>query len=167
MYCSSCGAETVQGLNYCNRCGANLNPSTGLVQQAPAQPVKLTGPSVALGLTVVLGFAAIFSALISLAERGVNPVAITWIAIISLATIFGIAALFIRLWSKLLISSSKSVEPQPQQRPAQLQRPQPAPQLQAPETGPVARAPIASVTDHTTRTFEPIYRDRAEREKGT
>lgn len=166
MYCSSCGAESVPGLNYCNRCGANLNPSTGLIEQAPAHPVKLTGPSIALGLMVVLSLTAIFSAIISLAEKGVHPAAITWIAIVSLMTIFGIAGLFIRLWSKVLIPSSKLVAPQPQQRPAQLKRQQSAPQLQAPETGPVARAPIASVTDHTTRTFEPAYRDRAEREKG-
>ena len=165
MYCSSCGAEAVQGLNYCNRCGANLNPSTGLIQQAPAHPVKLTGPSVALGLTMVISLGIIFSCLISLAEKGMHPAAITWIAIISLITVFGITALFIRLWSKLLVPSARLVELQ-QQRPPQLQRPQPAPQLQAPETGPVARAPIASVTDHTTRTFEPAYRERAEREKG-
>jgi hypothetical protein len=60
MYCSSCGIEVTQELNYCNRCGANLSPATNLVPQLPAPPVKLTGPTIAIGATVVLSLVVIF-----------------------------------------------------------------------------------------------------------
>jgi hypothetical protein len=160
MYCSSCGIEVTQELNYCNRCGANLNPPANLVPQMPPPPPKLTGPTIALGLTVVLSLAAIFGGIDNLALRGVHPTAIAWIAIISLGMVFGVAALFIRLWTNLLTNAAAHT----QQPPAQLKKPQPAAQLPAPQTGPM-NVPLSSVTDHTTRTFEPAYRERAEREK--
>lgn len=160
MYCSSCGIEVTQELNYCNRCGANLNPQTNLVQQMPAPPVKLTGPTIALGAMVVLSLAAIFGGAENLALRGVHPAALAWMVIISLAMVFGIAALVIRLLTSLLSNSKAQTE----QRPAQLKQPQANAQLPAPQTGPM-NVPISSVTDHTTRTFDPVYRERAKREQ--
>ena len=164
MYCSSCGIEVTQELNYCNRCGANLTPAVNLVPQMPQPPAKLTGPTVAFGLTVVLSIAAIFAGADNLALRGVHPTALVWIIIVSLATVFGIAALFIQLWARLLLARS-SVETT-HERPAQLRRPQANAQLPAPQTGPM-QVPISSVTDHTTRTFEPAHRERINRERGS
>lgn len=156
MYCSSCGIEVTQELNYCNRCGANLNTATSLVPQMPARPVRLTGPTIALGLTVVMSLATIFGGINTLTLRGLHPTAIAWIAIISFATVFGVAGLVIRLWTSLLANSSNRIEAQ---RPPQLKRPQPNAQLHAPQTGPM-QPPISSVTDHTTRTFDPAYKER-------
>jgi hypothetical protein len=155
MYCSSCGIEVTQELNYCNRCGANLNSAASLVPQLPSPPLKLTGPTIALGATIVMSLVAIFTGIDNLAMKGLSPKAIAAIAIVSLGVIFGIAALFINLWMKLLASSSAA----PEQRPAQLKKPQPNAQIPAPNTGPM-NAPISSVTDHTTRTFEPVYREQ-------
>lgn len=157
MYCSSCGMEVAKELNYCNRCGANLNPPVSQAPQIYTQLPNLTGPTIALGLTVVLSLAAIFKGAIHLAERNVHPTALAWMIILSLAMVFGVVALMVNFWSSLVKNSSGRNEEQPQ---SQLKRPQPNPQLQSPETGPM-NAPISSVTDHTTRTFEPAYRERA------
>lgn len=156
MYCSSCGIEVTKELNYCNRCGANLNPPVNQAPQIYTKPPKLTGPTIALGMTVVFSVAAIFNGAINLAQRNVHPTAITWMVIIGLATVFGVVALMVNFWATLAKNSSGIREEQP---PSQLKRPQPNPQLQAAETGPM-NAPVSSVTDHTTRTFEPAYRKR-------
>jgi hypothetical protein len=162
MYCSSCGIEVTQELNYCNRCGANLYPAS-LAPQVVAPPVKLTGPTIALAVMVVCSLAAIFNSADRLALRGVHPAAIAWMVIIGLMTLFGITGLVIRLLANLLKNSSTAAAAVPQyQRPAQLRQPQPNPQLQAPQTGPM-QAPNSSVTDHTTRTFDPVYRERSQK----
>jgi hypothetical protein len=96
-----------------------------------------------------------------LALRGVHPAAIAWMVIIALTTVFGITGLVIRLWTSLLTNSSARTG---DHRPIQPRKPQTAPQLQSTQTGPM-NTPVSSVTDHTTRTFEPAYRERAERRK--
>ena len=158
MYCSSCGTEVTQELNYCNRCGANLNPPANMVTQISGPPVKLTGPTIALGAMVVIGLGVILGSVDNLAMRGVHPTALAWIAIVSIAMVFGVAALFIRLWANLATNSSARAE---QPSPAQLKQRANA-QLPAAQTGPV-NAPVASVTDHTTRTLEPAYRESSKR----
>lgn len=160
MYCSSCGAEVTQELNYCNRCGAYLNPPLNLVPQMPPAPVRLTGPSIALAMMVVFSLAAIFSSARDMVLRGVHPAALTFIVIVSLAVVFGVAGLFIRLWSSVL-TNRLTQNPQP---PSQLKRAQANPPLPAAQTGRM-NEPVSSVTDHTTRTFEPAYRERFEKGK--
>jgi hypothetical protein len=156
MYCSSCGIEVTQELNYCNRCGASLNQQTNLVPQIVAPPVRVTGPFIAIGATVVFSLAAIFSSADTLAVRGVNAAAIAWMVIVGLATVFGITGLLIRLLSSLLLNQSRLAG---QLRPAQLKQQPLAPPLPAAQTGPM-QAPVSSVTDHTTRTFDPVHRQR-------
>lgn len=148
MYCPSCGTEVTMSLNYCNRCGANLSPSANLPEQI-ARPVSLTGPTVAVALMVVIGLGIVFAGAVELSTRGIHPAVLTWIVLGSLGMIMGIAALLIRQWSNL----------------AGLAKTQPAPRKQAKESTlppapsqlpPMRTEPAASVTEHTTRTFEPV-----------
>jgi hypothetical protein len=159
MYCSSCGIEVTQELNYCNRCGANLSPQTSLVTQVVAPPVRLTAPIIALGAMVVLSLAAIFGGAESMALKGVSAAAIAWMVIISVTMVFGVTSLLIKLLASLHLNQSRLVG---QPHAAQLKQPQPNAQLPAAQTGSM-QAPISSVTDHTTRTFEPALRERARR----
>lgn len=152
MYCQSCGAEAAQGLKYCNRCGANLNSQSELMVQM-VRPVGLTGPALVLGLTMVSSLIVIFMGITKLARTGVNPLSLTWIAIFSLAATFGIAALLIKLWSRLLSlppSTNQLARPNP---PTIAHEHRPPAQILA------RREPISSVTEHTTRTFEPLYKE--------
>jgi hypothetical protein len=160
MYCPSCGIEMTQELNYCNRCGANLSQPANLIPQSPARPVRLTGPTIALCIMVVLSLVAIFGGVENLAMKGVTPIALAFIAITSLLMVFGVSALVIQVWLRLLTASSSNHA----EHPAQLKRAQQNAQLPAPQTGPM-NVPVASVTDHTTRTFEPAYKERFERGK--
>ena len=158
MYCQSCGTEVTKELNYCNRCGANLNLTTTLPEQ-PLRPVNLTGPTIAIALMVIIGLGIIFASIAELARSGVHPAALTWMVIGGLGMITGVAALVVRQWSHLAGAV------RPKERPI-FPRKKSAEKESAPvQLPPMRSEPAHSVTDHTTRTFEPLYREPVERGK--
>ena len=154
MYCPSCGAELTQELSYCNRCGANLKP---ISNQSGLPPTRLVGAawaiSIALALVTLGGFGMIFSLVMALVTRGINlsPSGMFWIAF-SLLVILAIDWLLVRQLSRVLDMSKLSGEAIEPKKPKLSEKP--LEQISAP------REPASSVTDHTTRTFEPIYRER-------
>lgn len=158
MYCPSCGSEITVELKYCNRCGANLTTTALQTTTVVSQPVKLTVPSIVLGVTVVSGMGIIFGGATRFAEVGVHPAAIAWIVLFSTATLFGCTALMIRFWTKLLSMQREMLvaQPQTQPRPASIGSPN-VQQL------PPRLEPVPSVTENTTRTFEPLYREPSDR----
>jgi hypothetical protein len=159
MYCPSCGYEIAVELKYCNRCGANLSvPTSSFSSMIPAAPVKLTGPTIVLGLTITGGLGIIFGGATRFAEIGLHPVAIAWIVLFSMATLFGTTALLIRFWTKMLTLQRDTVANQPI-RQSFVERPQ-AQQLTPPRL-----EGVASVTENTTRTFTPVYREPSDRGK--
>src|SRR5215208_2523617 len=114
-YCPSCGNEITVELKYCNRCGANLtlpamSPPTVLA------PVRMTMPSIVLGLMILGGLGIIFGSATDLARSGIHPAAIVWMVLFSAAALFGCTALVIRFFTKML-TMQREVPP------AQLPRP--------------------------------------------
>jgi len=154
MYCPSCGSEISVELKYCNRCGANLSGIPTSYPLPVVKPVKLTLPAIVLGLTVTGGIGIILSAATELAQRQLHPAALTWMVIFSMATLFGCTALILRFWLKVLSLNRESYELQNQhQARPPMQIPPPRQQF------PPRLEPIPSVTEHTTRTFSPAYRE--------
>ena len=158
MYCPTCGNEISVELKYCNRCGANLT----LPMMAPPvamAPVKITFPSIVLGLTILGGLGVIFGSATEFARLGVHPFAIVWIVLFSSAALFGCTSLMIRFFTKML-SMQQGVFPGQPSRPAtftnndrQTSHHLPPPRME----------PVPSVTENTTRTFSPIYREPVDR----
>ena len=154
MYCPSCGSEISVELKYCNRCGANLSGIPTSYPVPVVKPVRLTLPAIVLGLTVTGGIGIILSAATELAQRQLHPAALTWMVIFSMATLFGCTALILRFWLKVLSLNRESYELQNQhQARPPMQIPPPRQQF------PPRLEPIPSVTEHTTRTFSPAYRE--------
>ncbi len=151
MYCPSCGNEISVELKYCNRCGANLS-SMPAVYSEPAKPVRLGFPAIVMGLTTVIGLGIILEAARDLAQVHVHPAAITWMVIFSMATLFGCTAMMIRFWLKIYSMSRETHQPQFQPRP-------PVQIPPARQQFPPRMEPVPSVTEHTTRTFSPAYRE--------
>jgi hypothetical protein len=147
MYCPSCGTEVTKELNYCNRCGANLNPSLKLPEQ-PVRTVSLTGPTIAIALMVVIGLGITFASVAELARQDIHPAALTWMVIGGLAMIVGVAAMLMRQWTHLA-GVVKQKEPRATRKKSTGSEPTPA------QLPPLRSEPISSVTDHTTRTFDP------------
>jgi hypothetical protein len=95
-----------------------------------------------------------------LLRKGIAEPAVVLLAIFGLAGLFGTSAMIIRLWSKMA-----GLSPQQPQRPAQPNR---QPFISEPTRAaqlPPRPANFGSVTEHTTRTFEPILQDSVEKKK--
>ena len=155
MYCPSCGSELTSELSYCNRCGVNLKPSN-----QSGQPVKLVGATWAISMAVVLvtlgGFGMMFGLVMALITNGINLSGGGMAMIVfCLLIILAVASLLVRQLSRVLdlaqLSSSAAQSKQPHQP---MLSEKPVQQIGAP------REPVTSVTEHTTRMFEPILKDR-------
>ena len=158
MYCPSCGSEITVELKYCNRCGANLSlPTANTTTMMAAPRVRLGIPSIVLGLSITGGLGIVIAGALEFARIGLHPAAIVWIVLVSMATLFGCTSMMIRFWTKL-ITLQRDVVSEPVRR-SFVERP-PAQQL------PHRLEGVASVTENTTRTFSPIYREPSDRGTG-
>jgi hypothetical protein len=157
MYCPTCGAECQPGLNFCNRCGAAVNVALNtrpeLVPIDIRSPVRVLGTTICL--TTLIGLTILFIGLAGLASWSVNRDTITAIGVIGLLCLFGVELSLIRLMSRLLVAAPEkrkfSLPFTKQSATKELYAP---PQYQP--TLPEGRP---SVTEHTTRTFSPVYRE--------
>ena len=151
MYCPSCGTELTQGLVYCNRCGANLKPANSV----SVPPAKLVGAawaiSAAIALVTLGGFGMIFSVVMALIVRGMglSGGGMT-LVVFTLAMILAIDWLLVRQLSRVLELPRLPGEVTPAMKAGGKD----SPQIGAP------LEPVSSVTDHTTRTLEPVPRKR-------
>jgi hypothetical protein len=122
-------------------------------------PVKLTVPSIVLGLTVLGGLGVIFGAATEFARQGLHPAAIVWMVLFSAATLFGCTGLMIRFFTNMMTMSQRISAGQPSRQPTfttndrQTAHHLPPPRME----------PMPSVTENTTRTFSPVYREPADR----
>jgi hypothetical protein len=159
MFCPTCGAESI-GLNYCNRCGANLTaPAASPIVQFV--PVSVTKPILIIGILIALitlgGFGGIVSGTIQMVERGAGGVSPA-LPIFGLPCILVIDILLIRQLSKLI---SAALSPNRVPPPEALAAIQGDPRYLPPTT--TARLEgAASVTENTTRFLEEPYRPPVE-----
>ncbi len=108
MFCPHCGAEATSELNYCKRCGGNINP--------PAQesrPAISAGVALAIGATtfliVICGLIGMLAALIEMARGRDFLGAIVAIAIAGGFTILGSVFMLMRLWQRVLGDNSRAI----------------------------------------------------------
>lgn len=153
MYCSTCGVEATLDVSYCKRCGNSLTSTTTAIQTAP---VKLSGPSWAMAVAIVAMVGIIFESVVKLAGRGVSAVALTWIVIAGLGAVVGLVALIFRQLSRLVAANQLRGPQAAQFRPPITSELNYTPQGALPQ-------PAASVTENTTRFFEPAYKEPVER----
>jgi hypothetical protein len=113
-------------------------------------------PSIVLGLTIVAGLGIIIAGAGELARQGVPPVALVWMMLFAVATLFGCTGLLIRFLTKLLTLQRIGYATKTQPQPSLISRPQ-MQQL------PPRYEPVPSVTENTTRTFSPAYKEAADR----
>jgi hypothetical protein len=171
MYCSYCGAAATYGLRYCKGCGESLINTNPLAEVAPppAAPARLTGAAwaIALATTAITlgGLGIVFSQVTDIVTpqpwaTGMPrhpgefiPVAVPMI-VFGTTAVFLIVFMLIRLFIRLMNLPSEPSRSEkrkqhaiPQYRPSAVNVP---PQIQAP---PIS---MPSVTEHTTRNFDPI-----------
>lgn len=162
MYCQSCGTETQPGLNYCNRCGAQVtSPATPQSGHVVFVPTDVTGPvrwlAATICVTMILGFIILFTAVAHLAGRGIHTDPLIVISGLGLIGIFVVELSLIRMMSRLIFEGREQQAQLAAARKSNANELRPAAaQLLAQPA--VATGPMHSVTDHTTRTLEHAYR---------
>ena len=149
MFCSSCGTEST-GLNYCNRCGANLGGSLATTNDLP--PINVTKPILILSTVATLltlgGFFMILESAMVLARMG-PPDVPGMIVVCGMATVLTLDILLIRQISKLINAALSPERRAKENRTAQSQK-----TFQLPQPTTARLAPGASVTENTTRFFD-------------
>jgi len=156
MYCSSCGAESTLELNYCNRCGANM--SQVIAPQQQIVPMSLTKPVVAIGLTTLIltlgGFAVLGIAAFNLGQVFRTPDPLIAMMIFGMITIAISDIMLLRLLSRIVRTAleGRPVAHLPKAAAREVPK-QLSPRLE----------PVPSVTENTTRTFTPLFRESSDR----
>jgi Na+-transporting methylmalonyl-CoA/oxaloacetate decarboxylase gamma subunit len=162
MYCQACAAEIQPGLNYCNRCGAVVNASLTTRPETTIALVDLKSPVRTLGaavtLTTLIGITIIFIALDGMSGRALPPELLGMMGAAGFFLILVIDVMLIRILSRLVqLPVAPALQTQlkrPETR--ELHTPPAQTYMPASATDPL---PVASVTDHTTRTFHPVYKE--------
>lgn len=151
MYCPSCGIESTPGLSYCNRCGANLSiiKDQGKNKQTESPINSLMDSTfwvTVFGLAVIVGGVAAMKAL------ELREVFIIAYMILSTMAFLGIYGMHVWQFIRLTSGARKS-------RAATEVKGSDTKEL-SPAQRRVLSEPMQSVTEHTTRTFEPINSKR-------
>ena len=152
MYCSSCGVAVTPGLSYCNYCGEKLSgaKSDSIIKSPEVRPETLIGAMVfafVFGLGAITVLMGVMKAVIHL-ELG-QILAFTLLSFLIMLSLEGV---FIRLLFRRKHGAAEVAE-------TVLLKGQATSELDA-APGRVLPEPMPSVTEHTTRAFDPIYSER-------
>jgi len=152
MYCSSCGVAVAQGLSYCNYCGAKLNGVKGetRIKSSEVKPETLVA---AMVLVFVFGLGAITMLMgMMKAVLGLNVGQILAFTLLSFLIMLLIEGVCIRLLFRRKRGTEEAGD-------TVLLKGQATKELDAAQAR-VLPEPVPSVTEHTTRAFEPIYSEQ-------
>jgi hypothetical protein len=161
MYCPNCGAESTFGLNYCKHCGGGLAEVAPPNAAPPSRNIAAALILAAATVAIVLGgLGIVFTEALSVI--GPQPLGFSApvhdaVAVAAMMVLFGSAAIvfstlmLVKLFSRVMGFGPPSYK---QDRPAKtFQPPQRVRQIPAPPMS------MQSVTEHTTRNFDPsLYR---------
>jgi hypothetical protein len=152
MYCSSCGVAVAPGLSYCNFCGEKLSGAKrdSVIKSPEVRPETLIAAMVftfVLGLGAITVLMGVLKAVIHL-ETGL----ILFFALLCFLIMLLLEGVIVRLLFRRRRDAEEADGTAPLK--GQTTRELDAAQARAlPE-------PMPSVTEHTTRAFDPIYSDR-------
>jgi hypothetical protein len=149
MRCESCGAESTQESNFCKQCGAQLG-STEALSASAITVGRLSGLFWAIAVFALVSFTTLFGVTIPLTIFGANSRIITIMLVFGCGGIAAVAGLMIHQLSRLIgtvqnADRALKAGSKPGVRPR--------PRIEGPPK------PISSVTEHTTRNFDQIYRE--------
>ena len=155
MYCSSCGAAVVPGLSYCNLCGTRLSGGKADVdaRRAEALPESLIWAIVSVfvvGMGTTIGLMAMLKQLLDLGQ-GI----IIAFGLLGFALMIAVESVFIYLLLGRRRTGAKEAGA------GELPAGRATKELDAAREARAALPePVPSVTEQTTRTFEPAYSER-------
>lgn len=152
MYCSTCGVAVAESLSYCNQCGARIvAPDTEKLDSSrdvkPGLLVSAMAGTFLLGMFAITALLGVMKAILQL-----QPGQILAFAALS----FFIMIFLEGVYLFLLFRRSRGAE----ERVTTESRAQHTTKELCARQAYVLQEPSSSVTDHTTRAFDPIYVNR-------
>ena len=151
MYCSACGLGVAQDLSYCKHCGAKLSgsKSDNVTKSSEVNPALLVSAMVGLFIFGLLASAVLIRVLKEVV--GFDHNIILAVTVFSLMLLLGVEGVLIRL----LFKGQKGAKEAGDTEWPKEQKTKELGEAQAR----VLPEPVPSVTEHTTRSFEPIYNE--------
>lgn len=151
MYCSTCGVAVAQGLSYCNYCGAKVNTKEGksVGKSTEVNPQFLLSAMIGLfifGLVAITVLMGVMKTVLGLPVERVLAFALLP---------FMVMLLLEGLCLRLLMRRNRPAEEKGDRA---ILNERTTRELDAASEQFLAEA-VPSVTDHTTRTLEPVYRE--------
>jgi hypothetical protein len=154
MYCSSCAAAVTPGLSYCNRCGAELIPKKSSASSKGAQLIEslvwaIVGVSVG-GLALLIGMMAVMKHELNFENQMILLVLLlSFLPLLAAETVFIWLLLRSKGWINEREKATTDLTEFKKAATKELDKPQER----------LLTEPAGSVTDQTTRTLEPVYRN--------
>ena len=152
MYCSTCGVAVAQGLSYCNYCGAKLGGASGVDVGRPSEikPELLVSAMVGLFILGLVAIAVLVGVMKAVA--GFDLPFLLFALMLSFVLMFVVEGVLIGLLLKgrRAVRGADAAGRPKEQTTSELGEAQ---ARTLPE-------PVPSVTEHTTRTLEPVYSER-------
>ena len=150
MYCSSCGAVVARGLSYCKHCGEKLNEAKDTVGTQPAQiaPESLVWAIVAVfvvGFGCTIGLMAVMKEVVHFNDGLIGAFTLASFLLMLLIECVFVGLLLRRNRTPKEVYDTASLKEHAA--------------LDAPQARMLAE-PAPTVTEHTTRNFEPIYNEQ-------
>lgn len=149
MYCSACGVAVTKGLSFCNYCGARLPSTEAGLEFREVRPQLLVS---AMAGVFVLGLPGIVFLIFMLRAARLDPGQTMAFAWTTLLLLVAIEAIFV-----MLLLRRKPLQDEPRTH-HQFKGPQ-TNELEARHARELSE-PVPSVTEHTTRAFDPMPRER-------
>ncbi len=152
MYCSSCGGAVAQGLSYCNYCGVKLSGAKGdnVIKSSGVKPELLVSAMVGLFVLGLVAIAVLIGVMKAVAGFDLPfLLAATMLSFVLMLVVEGVL-IGLLLKGKRGAKEAGGTGRLKEQTTKELGEAQ-------------ARAlpePMSSVTEHTTRSFDPVYRER-------
>jgi hypothetical protein len=151
MYCPSCGVAVAQGLSYCNYCGAKLSAAGDNGLESPeVRPELLVS---AMAGVFILGLAAITILMgVMKTVLGLPVERVLVFSLLPFLIMLMLEGVFLRLLFRRKRRTEKVAE-------TVHLKGQATKELDAAHAHALPE-PIPSVTEHTTRAFDPAYKER-------
>jgi hypothetical protein len=150
MYCQACGMALSQQMRYCNRCGAQLVPASETAAIKTASEKRLDDYLDGLFWITVIGLAFVFGGMVILKRFNFSQALI--IAYMALSSVAFLINFGLNFWGFLRISRQG-------EKVTALDSPATTSELPPADIA-AAISPAPSVTENTTRSFEPVYSKR-------
>ena len=153
MQCSSCGSAVTPGSVYCNRCGASLAARAWREPEVPKVPMEsfiwaIVGLTIS-GLGAIIGLMAVMKAVLNL-----DTILIVAFSVLSFLIVIAAEGMLVGLALRSLRDAKEAAD-----RIRLRERDAIEPAVTQPRALP---EPASSITEHTTRTFDPVNVPRRE-----